>query len=396
MLNSGLQHPLLITCLVLLIAGCGGGGSSSSKSTTAEFKLSIPEGFPEPVIPQDNALTAEKIELGRHLFYERRMSINVEKSCGDCHEQRKAFTDGLKTSVGISAEEIHPRNAMSLTNALYNATFTWANPNTLSLENQAQGVLFNESPVELGWSDAEDVILDRFRQDSLYQELFSAAFPGESDPFNVDNVTKAVASFQRTLISADSPYDKDIRGDTGTMSEAAKRGRELFFGERLECFHCHGGFNFSQAVKHGGLAFEQSEFHNNGLYNIDGVGGYPLNSTGLWEFTLEASDMGKFRAPTLRNITLTAPYMHDGSIATLESVLVDHYSRGGRLIEDADNAGDGATNPFKSSLLLGFSLSDSELTDILAFFDSLTDQNFICNEEFSDPFGNIPHHTDCP
>jgi cytochrome c peroxidase len=124
------------------------------------------------------------------------------------------------------------------------------------------------------------------------------------------------------------------------MSEAARRGQELFFSERMECFHCHGGFNFSQAVNHAGTTLAQAEFHNNGLYNIGGTGDYPLDNRGLWEFTQRPADMGRFRAPTLRNIELTAPYMHDGSIATLEEVL-DHYSRGGRLIAAGPLAGDG-------------------------------------------------------
>jgi cytochrome c peroxidase len=178
------------------------------------------------------------------------------------------------------------------------------------------------------------------------------------------------------------------------MSESAKRGRELFFSERLECFHCHGGFNFSQSTTHDKSVFTEIEFHNNGLYNIDGSGAYPLDNHGLWEFTFKPEDMGRFRAPTLRNIELTAPYMHDGSIATLEEV-IDHYARGGRLISSGPLAGDGAKNPFKSEFIVGFMITADEKTDLINFLKSLTDWEFICDERFSDPFGNLLPHPHC-
>lgn len=382
-------------------AGCGSGNGTGGTPAAPPpaphdaHVLEIPEGFPRPVVPDDNPLTAAKIELGRHLFYDRRMSINGARSCGDCHEQRRAFSDGRARAVGITSDQVHPRNAMSLTNVVYNAVFNWANPNLTTLERQAEAVLFNERPVELGWVDHEEEILDRFRHDPFYLDLFQRAFPGDPDPFTTHRVIQALASFQRILISGDSPFDRYRRGHVTALSESAQRGMALFFSERLECFHCHGGFNFSQSVNHAGVVFHQAEFHNTGLYNIDGQGGFPADNRGLWEFTHVDSDMGRFRAPTLRNIALTAPYMHDGSMQSLESVLMDHYARGGRLIESGPYAGDGAKNPYKSSLITGFVLTEQETRDVLAFLESLTDWSFICDPRLRDPFGNIPDHERC-
>lgn len=315
------------------------------------------------------------------------------RSCADCHQPARAFTDGKATAVGISPEQLHARNAMSIVNLAYNAGFNWANPNISNLEQQARAVLFNEHPIELGWTDKEDEILLRLKTSALYPRLFAAAF-GDGAAFGTEQVIMALASFQRSLISAGAPYDKFIQGDTQALSLAAKRGLNLFFSERMECFHCHGGFNFSQTVDHQGLSFNQLEFFNNGLYNRANTGAYPADNTGLWEFTQASDDMGKFRPPSLRNIALTAPYMHDGSLASLADVLA-HYARGGRLISDGPNAGDGALNPFKSSLIAGFNLSPAEQEDVLAFFDSLTDWEFICAPEHNDPFLNVPKNERC-
>lgn len=378
------------------MAGCSGSsGGTTAKGTPYVFDL--PAGFPSPRISVDNPITVEKVALGRHLFYDKRMSINQEGSCATCHEQRKAFTDGRQTSVGPTGD-IHPRNAMSLTNVVYNTRQNWANPTLRNLESQAIAVMFNESPVELGWTDNEDEILARFAADPLYQELFTQAYPGDDEPYQLLNVVDAIASFGATLISGRAPLDRDA------VDASVRRGEDLFNSERLECFHCHGAFNFAQSVQGSHSVVDTTEYKNNGLYNIAGPGpGYPLNAgnyptanQGLYEFTGVASDMGRFRAPTLRNIALTAPYMHDGSIASLREVVVNHYSRAGRLISDGEYAGDGANNPHKDPLVQGFVLDEQELTDLLAFFDSLTDWEFICNPEFSDPFGNIPMHESCP
>jgi len=395
-----MKKLLLIT---VLLSGCGGGGESTvsppvSTSTTTEnvktYQWQLPKGYPTPKVPDDNPMTVEKVDLGRFLFYDRRLSVNQSISCGTCHEQRLAFADGKKTNKG-ALNELHPRNSMSLTNVVYNSAFNWANPMLKTLHQQALVPLFNEFPVELGWSGHEKQILDILKADPIYKEKFAKAFPNQDDPFTTGNVTRAIGNFVSTMISGNSPYDKQLFQNQPTaLSESAKRGMELFFSERLECFHCHGGFNFTQSTNHTQSVFVELEFHNNGLYNIGGTGEFPEGGRGLWELTTLKEDMGRFRAPTLKNIELTAPYMHDGSINTLEEV-VDHYARGGRKIDSGEFAGDGALNPFKSELIIGFVISSQEKEDLINFLKSLTDWEFICDERFSDPFYNIPKHESC-
>jgi cytochrome c peroxidase len=343
----------------------------------------IPAWMPKPIIPTDNPMTAEKVELGRHLFYEKRLSINNKFSCASCHIQSLAFTDGKPLAVGATGEQ-HLRNSMSLANIAYNSVLTWAHPGMKKLEVQALVPMFGERPVEMGLLGKEQEILKILREDKNYQKLFADAFaPGDSH-INLNNLTKALASFQRSLISVNSPYDKyRYGGEKNAISVAAKRGETLFNSERLECFHCHGGLNFSDSIKHERLAFEEIAFHNTGLYNIDGKGAYPGKNTGIHEITRKPADMGKFKAPTLRNIALTAPYMHDGSIATLEEV-IDHYTAGGRTIT-GKFSGVGSKNPLKSNFVSGFKLSPQEKHDLIEFLKSLTDEEFVTNSAFSDP-----------
>ncbi len=394
---------LCISLLLLMLNGCGGGSEDSIASVNStqntilnsNYDWKLPTGFPKPQEPADNPMSAAKVELGRLLFYDTRMSINNSMSCAGCHEQRRAFSDGRTTALGATGET-HPRNSMSLTNTAYNSAFNWANPMLKSLHQQALIPMFGEAPVELGWANNEEKILARFQADANYQDKFAKAFPNEKTPINSGNISKAVAAFTASLISGNSSYDKQIyQNQTNALSESAKRGMELFFSETLECFHCHGGFNFTQSTKHDKTVIVEIEFHNTALYNIGGTGAYPENGgRGLWESTFKNEDMGRFRAPTLRNIELTAPYMHDGSIATLDAV-IDHYARGGRIIESGEFAGDGKLNPYKSELINGFSLTASEKQDLIAFLKSLTDWEFICDSRFKDPFGNIPDHVNC-
>jgi cytochrome c peroxidase len=159
---------------------------------------------------------------------------------------------------------------------------------------------------------------------------------------------------------------------------------ELFFSERLECFHCHGGFNFTDSTTHADALVESIGYHNTGLYNTDGNGAYPVDNTGLLDMTGVRRDMGRFKAPTLRNIALTAPYMHDGSIATLDDV-IDHYERGGRQITNGQYAGDGRLSPYKSEFVRGFELSAAERADLISFLQALTDRDLIERESLSDP-----------
>ncbi|MDW8248572.1 MAG: di-heme enzyme [Myxococcales bacterium] len=348
----------------------------------------LPSGFPKPKVPADNPMNTAKVELGRRLFYDRRLSGNGTYSCGSCHEQKRAFTDGRGVALG-STGEVHPRGSMSLANVGYAAALTWANPLVTTLEKQALTPMFGEAPVELGLAGKEEELLERLRREPLYQKLFPEAFPEVGGTINLDTITKAIAAFERTLISGNSPYDRYLAGDQGAMSESALRGKELFFSERLECFHCHGGFLLADSVTHDGKVMDEVMFHNTGLYNIDGQGGYPAPNRGVLEISNRPEDMGRFKAPTLRNIAVTGPYMHDGSIATLSEV-IDHYAAGGRTIATGPYAGDGSKNPYKSEFVTGFLLTPQEKLDLIAFLESLTDTDFLVDPDFSDPWLSAP------
>ena len=180
-------------------------------------------------------------------------------------------------------------------------------------------------------------------------------------------------------MSFDSPFDR------GELSESAKRGESLFNGERLECFHCHTGYNFSDATVDRETTFSQLNFHNTGLYNIDGLGAYPQPNTGRHEVTNEPDHMGHFRAQSLRNVALSAPYNHDGSVATLEDVILN-YARGGRLISSGENSGDGRVSPTKDGFIVSFPINDNEVNDVVTFLESLTDTSFTTNPRFSNPW----------
>ena len=362
-------------------------GEPTNPGEPTAWVWDLPPGFPVPFVPEDNPMTVEKVELGRHLFFDRRLSLNEQQSCGDCHQQHLAFSDGAGRAEG-STGEIHPRNASGLTNVMYNPTLTWMNPLLTTLEEQVLQPLFGEDPVELGFSGKEDVLLQRLRDEALYQMLFGDAFPEEDEPVTLDNVTKAIASFERILVSGNSPFDKYVyQGDDDALSEEAKRGFLLFDSETLECNHCHGGLNFASSLTHEGNPNDPTPFENNGLYNIEGAGAYPEPNTGLYAFTEDDRDNGRMKPPTLRNVEVTAPYMHDGSIETLEGV-VRHYERGGRLIEEGPYAGDGKRSPNKSGFLTGFPLNDTQRAELLAFLNSLTDHEFLTDPRFADPFAD--------
>ncbi|MDF2696596.1 MAG: Methylamine utilization protein mauG [Labilithrix sp.] len=350
-----------------------------------DYEWHLPAGFPKPKVPADNPISTAKVEIGRRLFYDKRLSGNGTFSCASCHDPKKAFTDGLGHALG-STGEIHPRGSMSLVNIGYASTLTWANDLMVTLEKQALIPMFGENPVELGLVGQEDALLARLRAEPIYAEAFPKAFGGDGEPISVDHVAKAIATFERTILSGGSAYDRFVYGrDPSALDDSAKRGRDLFFSERTECFHCHGNFNFADNVSHEGTVFTEMAFHNTALYNVDGLGAYPAKSRGLIDVSGKPADMGRFKAPTLRNIAVTAPYMHDGSIATLGEV-IDHYARGGRKIESGPNAGDGARNPLKSEFLQGFLISDSEKADLLHFLESLTDEAFLDDPRFSDPW----------
>lgn len=372
-----------LVVLAAALAACGG-DEMLSPGAQADWDWNVPAGFPVPRVPADNAMSPAKVSLGRHLFYDKRLSGNQTQSCASCHRQEAAFSDGHPVGIG-STGEAHPRNSMSLANVGYQPVLNWGNPGMLRLEQQALIPLFGAHPVELGMGGREAELLRRLRDEARYQELFPAAFPGDADPVSVQNVTRALAAFQRTLISANAPYDRYTRGDAGAISAEARRGEALFFSEKMECFHCHTGTLLTSASDWVGKASAEIEYFNTGLYDVDGRGGYPQGNAGIHEFTGRAEDMGKFKAPSLRNVELTAPYFHDGSAATLDDVL-DHYAAGGRTLHGGPNAGVGSANPYKNNFVAGFDLSAQERAALIAYMRSLTDRDFVANAAFSNPW----------
>ena len=351
------------------VAGCEREPKSprpAAEAATA-FQWRLPPGFPVPVVPADNPMSDAKVALGRRLFYDTRLSGNQTYSCASCHQQAHAFTDGRAHALG-STGAAHPRSAMALANVAYNASFGWADGRVRTLEAQIAVPMFNEHPIELGIKGREAEIVERFARDA---GLFRDAFPGEAPPIRFDHIVKAIAAFERTLISGGSAFDDYLyRDDKSGMSPNAMRGMKLFFSDRLACARCHSGFNLSGPVTHQRSSAAQPTFHNTALYNIDGRGAYPGVDRGLIDITKNPEDMGRFRAPTLRNVALTAPYMHDGSVPTLEAA-VAHYASGG------------VKTPLRSPHIKGFRIGRPDTADLVAFLHALTDRAFVTDSAFA-------------
>jgi cytochrome c peroxidase len=345
-------------------------------ASSADFDWIIPKGFPRPQTPADNPMNAPKVELGRYLFYDQRMSVNGQASCATCHQQDLAFTDGRAHAKGTTGA-LHPRSSMSLVNVAYAPSLTWANPALSSLEEQALIPMLGTDPLELGLKGREQKFLAAVRRDPVYRKLFQQAFAGEADPFTLSNVTKAIAAFERTIISMRSPYDRyRWDGDSSAISDSAKRGEMLFSSsEKAGCFQCHAGWNFAAVRFEGSAARREGRMDGmSAAFFNTGVSLFEPPNRGVFEQTQRPEDVGKFRPPTLRNIALTAPYMHDGSLATLEDV-IDHYAAGGKF-----------DHPNKSRILHPFRLTADDKRDLIEFLKSLTDEEMRHDSRWSNPW----------
>ena len=341
---------------LVVLAGCG----TSDHVDPDAWVWQLPDGVPVPHVPDDNPMTRAKVELGRALFYDKRLSGNSSQACASCHHQPKGFAGESPTEHGSNGDP-GKRNSPSLANVAWNSVQTWANPALVTLEQQTVVPMFGETPIELGLAGMEDVLLARL--DAAYAPQFVEVF-GE---LSIANVAKAIASFDRSLVSFGSAYDR------GALSDAALRGQALFTSDRLACSQCHAGFNFT-------VATEAPQYVNNAQYDVDGAGAYPARDRGLYDITGVPADMGKFRPPSLRNVAVSGPYMHDGSAPNLDAVL-DAYMRGGRL----NDSGDAANSPLKDPRIHGFTLTADERADLLAFLGSLTDDAFLVDPAFAAP-----------
>lgn len=377
---------LAATVICVTSATLSAVAQSSSSQESHPFVWSLPAWMAPPPVPEDNPMTPAKVDLGRHLFYDARLSRDGTVACASCHDQARAFTDGRNLAVGVDGT-VGIRNAPSLANVGYFPMLTWGNPHMTSLEFQSLVPMFGDNPDEMGSNGKESEIFDLLAADPYYAESFAAAFP-ERPNVDLFTVTRALGAFQRSMISVNSPYDRfKYWNEEDALSDAAKRGEQLFFDHRFECYHCHVGVMFTDNLQTSRGAIAETGSHNTGLYNINGTGAYPPHSSGFYEFTGRPADIGRFRTPSLRNVGVTAPYFHDGSAETLEDVLA-HYARAGRMIEEGPYAGDGSQNPHKDGLIVGFEATNAEIADLIAFLNSLTDESFLTNPAFSDPWPN--------
>ena len=291
--------------------------------------------LPAVPIPQDNPQTEAKIDLGKRLFFDNRLSGDMSSSCATCHSPDKAFTDALPRSRGFGGKTLK-RNSPTVLNAAYNTAQFW-DGRAATLDEQCKGPLL--SPDEMNMVD-EKHLVDRLNAVPKYRQDFQAVFG--SAP-SLDNVARAIAAFERTLVTPNSRFDRYMQGDKSALTTEEKRGLIVFFG-RGSCSECHKGANFTD-----------NQYHNLGAKAMANM----PEDLGRFGVTHKAEDRGAFKTPTLRNVALTAPYMHDGSIATLEDV-VEFYDRGG---DDAPN---------KSKLIFKLNLTTQEKKDLVAFMKALT------------------------
>jgi cytochrome c peroxidase len=320
---------LALACLPALAA---------AHSAAGPFDWHLPRGFPQPFVPADNPMSVAKVALGKRLFFETRLSLTGGYSCASCHDPVRSYTDGRARAVGATGVSMN-HGAMSLINVAYNLAYGWQRPAVTTLEAQMRQPLFNRHPVEIGLAGREAQVIAALKADPTYPQQFAAVF---DDGIGVPNIIKAIAAFERTLIVGHSPFDAYVfDGEHAALSPAAKAGMALFFSRRVGCAGCHSGFNFAGNWR-----------------DIQGA-------TGKASFADDGLGVGPMRVPTLRNIALTAPYMHDGRFADLDAVL-DHYQRVGRR---PDSAHGGQRDP----RLKRFALSATQRDALKAFLGSLTD-----------------------
>ncbi len=336
----------------------------------------VPLGLPEVPVPEDNPQSVEKAALGRALFSDSRFSSDGTVSCATCHDPAKAFTDRLRVSKGVKGQE-GTRNAPTVINAAYYTSQFW-DGRAPSLEEQSKGPFLN--PVEHGLKTFEP-ILDVIRKDKSYPARFKTAFGVRPEAISINHVADAIASFERTVISGDSPFDMYLYGrDKTAMSKAAIRGLEVF---RLKgrCVDCH-------TIGQTSAIFTDNKFHNLGAgFNLiqddlmDLVDSYlehretgaeldkniltsaKLSELGRFTVTMNPSDIGRFKTPTLRNVEVTGPYMHDGSMDSLEEV-VEFYNEGGE------------ENPMLDGGIRPLRLTEQEKADLVEFMKALTSPEY--------------------
>lgn len=333
MSTLGRGMPWVLTALVLL-AACTRDEDVRSDAALERFPLQVPTHWPSPPEPADNPLTTASVRLGKALFFDERLSLGRGSSCAGCHHPARAFSDTVALSIGVHGGT-GLRNAPSLANVAYHPLLL-RDGGAPTLEQQVMIPLMD--PLEMD-SDPQQVV-EALQGDRTLQALSMQAY---GRPLDLFVLVRAIANYERTLIGGSSRYDRFLQGDTQALTMAEVRGMQLFNGP-ANCATCHSGFNFSDQA-----------FHNIGT-SLD-----HSNDPGRQRISLSPADRGKFKTPTLRNIALTAPYMHDGSMATLEGTIA-HFESGG------------LPDPNKDPAMVPLQLSAQDRKDLLAFLHALTDE----------------------
>ncbi|GAB5564873.1 MAG: cytochrome c peroxidase [Winogradskyella sp.] len=340
----------ILLAAVLLFLSCSSDDQNGYEPTP--MPLEIPQIFSEniiaPIIPNDNPQTVEGVALGKKLFFDTILSADGSQSCASCHSPQSAFTDNFATSTGVNGIA-GTRNSMPLFNLAwnYNERFTW-DGKELSLERQAEEPVQNPIEMHSNWND----VIERLQTHQEYPQLFDLAF--NTSTITKELTTKAIAQFERTLISANSRFDRYSLG-IETLTAQELNGLDIFLREdKGDCFHCHGNPN--------NPLWTNNDFHNNGL---DAT----FTDLGLGVVTGDPNDNGKFRTPSLRNLVYTAPYMHDGRFTTLDQV-INHYSEGLQNSPTIDPL-------MKQINQGGVQLTDQEKADLKAFLLTLSDPSFV-------------------
>lgn len=329
--------------LILMVSGCDKKSPEPDNYGNEPFVLAYPPGFPAVPVPDDNQLTYDRVQLGKRLFFDKQLSIDYSVSCATCHDPARSFTDENPISIGV-AGAVGLRNSPSLANVGYQQAL-FAEGGVPSLELQALAPIIEPHEMNIGFNE----LVERLNTDESYAEQFQRAY---GSPADTEFIVKALASFQRTLISGQSRYDQYFyQGMEFALNASEIRGMDLFFSDEVACSSCHGGFLFTN-----------QEFENVGLYT-------DYEDEGVARLTSDPADIGRFKVPSLRNVAVTAPYMHNGSLATLEEV-VDHFNSGG------------AGHPNQSEWVKPLGLSEQDRADLVNFMHALTDESFLMNPAY--------------